>query len=56
MALPDFEGGEAVGLPRMVAREPGDEAAMGGGVLGVEGGERHRRVVQRDQIAVVPRG
>ena len=52
MALPEVEGGEGARLPKMVADEAGEKAAVRGGVRRGERRQRGVRIVQGDEIAV----
>ena len=52
MALPEVEGGEGARLPKVVADEAGEKAAVRGGVRRGERRQRGVRIVQGDEIAV----
>ena len=52
MALPEVEGGEGARLPKVVADEAGEKAAVRGGVRRSERRQRGVQIVQGDEIAV----
>ena len=52
MALPEVEGGEGARLPKVVADEAGEEAAVRGGVRRGERRQLGGRIVEGDEIAV----